>query len=123
MDNQSTFPYRFDGTMCKACRGHCCRGAAGYIWINRDDLKRMASAKNMAVPPFCMQYVRQVQGRLSLRERIINGEHLCCFFDPVDGRCTIYQSRPEQCRTFPFWDKFKKNPHDLLLECPGVTLA
>jgi Fe-S-cluster containining protein len=71
---------------------------------------------------FSKQYVRQVQGRLSLQERVINGEHFCCFFDPIDCQCTIYQSRPKQCRTFPFWDKFKKAPQALLDECPGVFL-
>ena len=82
----------------------------------------MASTKKLDVALFSKQYVRQVQGRLSLQERVINGEHFCCFFDSIDCQCTIYQSRPKQCRTFPFWNQFKEDPQELLDECPGVSL-
>lgn len=82
----------------------------------------MAGTRQMDIALFARQYVRQVQGRLSLQERAINGEHFCCFFDPVARRCTIYESRPRQCRTFPFWHQFKEEPQTLLIECPGVSL-
>lgn len=82
----------------------------------------MAAARNMAVPIFTQHFVRRVQGRLSLQERVINGEHLCCFFDPIDCRCTIYQVRPAQCRSFPFWEQGKGDPQKLAGECPGVIL-
>jgi Fe-S-cluster containining protein len=87
-----------------------------------EELEKMAGARKMDVALFSKQYVRQVQGRLSLQERVINGEHFCCFFDFIDCLGTIYQSRPNQCRTFPFWNQFKKEPQKLFIECPGVTL-
>jgi len=87
-----------------------------------EELEKMAGARKMDVALFSKQYVRQVQGRLSLQERVINGEHFCCFFDLIDCLCTIYQSRPNQCRTFPFWNQFKKESRKLFVECPGVTL-
>ena len=87
-----------------------------------EELEIMAGTKKMAVALFSKQFVRQVQGRLALQERHIDGEHFCCFFDFIDCQCTIYQSRPSQCRTFPFWNQFKEDPQKLFLECPGVTL-
>ena len=87
-----------------------------------EELEKMADTRKMDVALFSKQYVRQVQGRLSLQERIINGEHLCCFFDLINCQCTIYKSRPRQCRMFPFWDHFKKDPQKLFDECPGVSL-
>ena len=87
-----------------------------------EELEKMAGTRKMDVSLFSRQYVRQVQGRLSLKERVINGEHFCCFFDPIDAQCIIYQSRPKQCRTFPFWDPFKKKPQEFFDECPGVSL-
>lgn len=33
----------------------------------------------------------------------------------------IYEVRPTQCRTFPFWDYFKTRVDELKLECPGVV--
>ena len=122
MDNQNDFPYYFDSSTCKTCGGKCCRGREGYIWISMEEIEKMAGTMKMDVPLFSRQYIRQVQGRLSLQERIINGEHFCCFSDPIDGQCAIYQSRPRQCRTFPFWNQFKKEPRKLLDECPGVSL-
>jgi len=122
MENQNNFSYHFDCTACTTCGGKCCRGFGGYVWISVDELEQMAETRNINAALFSKQYVRRVQGRLSLQERIINGEHFCCFFDRIDCRCTGYPSRPEQCRTFPSWSQFKKEPRELLVECPGVTL-
>lgn len=82
----------------------------------------MADARGISPDAFARQYVRQIDGQLSLKERIVNNEHFCCFLDPIDHRCTIYNHRPEQCRTFPFWEDFKEDNDDLLLTCPGVSL-
>lgn len=122
MTDQEQFPFRFDSQTCHSCTGRCCRGEGGYVWISLADLQGIAKAKDMTVALFAQQYVRQAQGKLSLQERVINGEHLCCFFDPIACCCTIYEHRPEQCRSFPFWKKYKKNYEELLLECPGVAV-
>jgi len=122
MDNHDSFPYRFDNRACDTCRGNCCRGLAGYVWISVEELEAMAAAMGIDAPSFAGQYVRRAHGRLSLQERVINGEHFCCLFDQIDRRCTIYQSRPEQCRTFPFWKAFIRDTGKLLDECPGVSL-
>ena len=121
MDNQNSFPYTFNINICKTCDGKCCRGFTGYVWISREEVEKMAGTRKIDAASFSKQYVRQIQGRFALQERVINGEYFCCFFDLIDCRCTIYQSRPKQCRTFPFWNQFKKDPFRLLLECPGVT--
>ena len=82
----------------------------------------MAEARGMSPDAFARQYVRRINGRLSLKELRINNEHLCCFLDPVEHRCTIYTQRPEQCRTFPFWEDLKEEQEALVLFCPGVSL-
>ena len=122
MDNPNNFPYHFDNNTCDTCRGECCRGLRGYVWVSMEELEKMASTRKMDVTLFSMQYVRQAQGRLSLQERVINGEHFCCFFDLIACHCAIYQDRPKQCRTFPFWNQFKEDPQELFDECPGVSL-
>ncbi len=112
----------FDSNACKRCGGKCCRGHEGYIWVSMEELEEMAAMKEIELPMFANHYLRQVQGKFSLQERVINGEHLCCFFDPIAGQCTMYQSRPEQCRTFPFWNSLMNNPQKLVQSCPGVVL-
>ena len=116
----NNFPYEFNSDSCQTCGGKCCRGFGGYIWLNMEELREIAASRKMAVAIFSRQYIRQVKGRLSLQERVVNGEHFCCFFDIFDRRCTIYPNRPEQCRTFPFWNQFRQEPQKIFLECPGV---
>jgi len=119
---RNDFPYFFNSHTCEKCGGKCCRGRQGYIWLSMEELKGMADARGMSPDAFAQQYVRQIDGQLSLKERMMNNEHFCCFLDPIDHRCTIYTHRPEQCRTFPFWEDFKEDNDNLLLACPGVSL-
>lgn len=123
MNNQEHFPFQFNSQACRTCGGRCCRGLGGYVWISLQELEDLAAAQGMNAARFAEQHLRQVQGRLSLRERIINGEHFCCFFEPIACRCTVYEHRPKQCRSFPFWEKFQHDCQELLRECPGVTLT
>ncbi|MBW2259743.1 MAG: YkgJ family cysteine cluster protein [Deltaproteobacteria bacterium] len=48
------------------------------------------------------------------------GSFHCLFFDEKNRRCSIYDVRPTQCRTFPFWEYFRDNPDEILKECPGA---
>ena len=122
MDTQEDFPYLFNPVACEQCRGNCCRGTRGYIWIDMDELEMIAASMKMSIDSFFEQYVRLVGTKLSLQERLFNNEYLCCFFDPADNRCSIYELRPKQCQTFPFWDRFFYKTQELLDECPGVIL-
>ncbi|MCI5192322.1 MAG: YkgJ family cysteine cluster protein [Candidatus Electrothrix sp. AU1_5] len=116
------FSYFFNSDRCASCGGKCCRGQQGYIWLSMKELEKMAQARNTSPEAFAREYVRQVKGKMSLKERIINNEHFCCFLDPVDHCCTVYPYRPEQCRTFPFWEQYKEESKELFQLCPGVSL-
>lgn len=45
-------------------------------------------------------------------------ERGCFFFDRGKKNCSIYEFRPKQCKTFPFWEGVTKEY--LERECPGV---
>lgn len=83
-------------------------------------MEDLAAAKKMDLDRFTQLYVRAAKGRLALQERRVQGEYLCCFFDPVEVCCTVYAVRPEQCRTYPFWEPFRKDADKLQFQCPGV---
>jgi len=53
---------------------------------------------------------------------IKNGDNYSCIFYHDRKGCTIYNTRPDQCRSFPFWDEFAHSPENAARECPGVTL-
>jgi Fe-S-cluster containining protein len=85
-----------------------------------DELEALAAYRNMDLESFTNLYIRTADGKLALQQRKINGEYLCCFFDPFEERCKVYPLRPEQCRTYPFWEDFQDDFRALLNECPGV---
>lgn len=85
---------------CTGC-GDCCTGAPGFVWVNREEIAGLASRLRLDVAEFETRYVRKVGIRKSLVE-YANGD--CVFFDPNTRGCTVYEDRPRQCRTWPFWE-------------------
>ena len=116
------FAYAFDPAACASCTGRCCRGESGNIWVNRDEIDRIVAHLGTNLVDFMANSVRQVDSRLSLRERWTEEEAVCLFFDVLARTCRIYPVRPIQCREFPFWAHFRDCPEQLARECPGVRL-
>jgi Fe-S-cluster containining protein len=61
---------------------------------------------------------RKAKGRYTLREKV-NGD--CVYLGAGKG-CTIYEIRPVQCRTWPFWESTVGTPEDweeTKKVCPG----
>jgi Fe-S-cluster containining protein len=117
----SDYPFTFDQSACEKCRGACCRWG-GYVWVTEEDIQAMADLMNVDLEAFAEEYLRAAYGRLSLQERLRDGEYQCALFDPFTGSCLVYQARPEQCRTFPYWEAYRENCQDLLGICPGVAV-
>lgn len=82
---------------CTEC-GACCTGA-GSVRVSVQDLKNMALHKKMSIHNFIECYVVRTQGSWTLKEDALHGN--CIFLE--DKHCSIYQARPTQCRTFPWW--------------------
>jgi len=98
---------------CSQC-GDCCTGAPGYVWVNNAEIEALATAVGMAAEAFEDLYVRRVGVRKSLKEF---PDGACVFFDTEKRNCTVYQARPRQCRTWPFWDSNLKSPEDWQHTC------
>ena len=86
---------------CKRCSS-CCRHESGYVFLSEKDLKKLILELNTDKNSFIKSYCRWVVNRqgsesLSLKEKSNND---CILWD---SGCTVYQARPLQCRTFPFW--------------------
>lgn len=113
-------PWYRDGLQfeCTQC-GDCCGGAPGYVWVNQAEIDALAARLEMDVDEFEKVYVRRVGIRRSLREHR-DGD--CVFLHPTERRCTVYEQRPRQCRTWPFWDSNLKDPEawrQTCAVCPG----
>lgn len=110
MSGSDTTPWFKDGLKfsCTQC-GNCCSGPPGYVWIDADETALLARHLNLTIEIFREQYARRVFGRWTLDEVRSNHVHGydCVFLqrDPETGKacCGVYEARPRQCRTWPFW--------------------
>jgi len=62
-----------------------------------------------------------IGGRLALLERRNNGQYDCIFLR--DKKCLVYQVRPKQCQTFPWWTENltnKESWEELKSYCEGI---
>ncbi|MBM4291526.1 MAG: YkgJ family cysteine cluster protein [Deltaproteobacteria bacterium] len=82
---------------CTGC-GACCTGA-GRVWVSLEDIARLAAALGLDLPTFAEEHLERAAGRWALKERAETGD--CGFLR--DRRCAVYEARPRQCRTFPWW--------------------
>ena len=114
------FNFGFNPSACDTCEGNCCIGESGYIWVTPAEIKAIATFLNLSDELFKKDHLRKVRYRYSLKERKVGESYECEFFDKELKGCTVYDVRPSQCRTFPFWDYFKKHIDEVEKECPGI---
>jgi Fe-S-cluster containining protein len=112
-------PWYADGLRftCTRC-GACCTGAPGYVWVNAEEIARLAAHVGKTPEAFSRAYVRRVGDRFSLKEKQ-GGD--CVFWDSREG-CTVYPARPVQCQTWPFWPENIETPESwehVTSVCPG----
>lgn len=105
---------------CTGC-GDCCTGAPGYVWINKAEIEEMSALLRISTDEFQKRYVRLIGIRKSLIE-LANGD--CIFFDNDRRCCQVYEVRPRQCRTWPFWSSnlsSLQSWQDIVDRCPGCN--
>ncbi len=108
---------------CTQC-GHCCSGpSSGYVWVDDSEISALAMQMGMAddIDGFERRFVRQVGARKSLVE-YSDGD--CIFLDPQSRNCVVYESRPIQCRTWPFWNRNLESHQawqNTAMSCPGCN--
>jgi Fe-S-cluster containining protein len=114
----------FEKGLCFACTrcSSCCRFEPGYVFLSKKDTDILVGFLNMGYTDFVETYCRWITGwhgkaRLSLKEK---GNYDCIFWK--EG-CTVYEARPVQCRTFPFWPDILQSREtwdNAALSCPGI---
>lgn len=114
---------RFECTCC----GRCCSGAPGVVRFNEDEARAMAGALGLDLKAFLDRYTRMTSEGASLNERETEHGMDCVFLDrqtvPGKAICSVYEARPVQCRTFPWWPEHLASPREwqrLGRRCEGV---
>lgn len=94
---------RFECTLC----GNCCSGPPGYVLVTDEEARAIAARLGLSVAAFLREYTRQTPQGRSLTERQTEAGMDCVFLDratmPGKAVCSLYEQRPLQCRTFPWW--------------------
>ena len=110
---------------CTQC-GRCCGGPQeGYVWVSEQEIADMVTFLGITEQQMRSQYVRKVSRRFSLIEDPKTKD--CIFLksnDQGEGGCAIYQVRPTQCRTWPFWPSNLSSPEawaQAQSKCQGIN--
>jgi len=117
---KETFSYAFDASKCDECAGKCCTGESGNIFVNSTEIEKISEHLNLSNENFVKDYLRKVGYKYSIKEVKKEDSYECLFFDEINKNCSIYEARPTQCKTFPFWDYYKSRVGELKEECIGV---
>ena len=102
--------------------GNCCvsRGSYGFVYLSDIDLKRFSKYFKISIKKFKEKYCQITDGFYHLSEKYeLDGN--CIFLK--DKKCSVYESRPSQCRTWPFWNEnmnAKVWNEDIAINCPGI---
>lgn len=108
---------RFECTACGAC---CCGNGDEYVFLEMHEAMAICDHLGLSRSWFRRHYLMRLpDGELSLRMRE-TGE---CIFLQENGRCGIYDARPVQCRTYPFWPDVmasEKTWREEAARCEGI---
>ena len=115
------FDYAFESSACDTCAGNCCIGESGYIWITVQEINFLAKHLKISQEELIEEYLNKIGYKYSIKEvKLAEDNFACMFFNLEKRQCSIYEARPTQCRTFPFWDYFKENTEEVYKECPAI---
>ncbi|KAL0032300.1 hypothetical protein WJX79_003594 [Trebouxia sp. C0005] len=114
---------KFKCTQCGKC---CTGGRERVVWVSEQEAGAIAGSLGLEGDEFADRYlqpgsVTSAGSRLSLRK---NSTDTACIF-LQHGKCAVYQSRPTQCRTYPFWPEPLTSRHDWeseALRCEGIQI-
>ena len=110
---------KFTCTKCSAC----CRHESGFVFLGKKDAASLAKEQKMTYTQFVKTFCRWIPSensteRLSLKEK---ANYDCIFWD---SGCKVYNSRPLQCRVFPFWPNIMAERTIWIrtgMDCPGMN--
>lgn len=106
---------------CEQC-SYCCRNEPGFVFLSENDMQALLEETKLSRQEFIDTYCKiadlGVEKRISIKEKPNND---CVFWE--EKGCSVYKSRPLQCRSYPFWPMIvetKTTWEDEKKYCPGI---
>lgn len=103
---------------CTSC-GKCCTGS-GCVSLSENEAKDIAKYLELSFEKFLSLYCIKSMGKYLLKD--LPGTDHCIFLK--EKKCSIYEHRPTQCKTFPYWPSImrsKKNWDSEARHCEGIN--
>ena len=116
-------PWWMDGIKfsCQTDCGKCCDEPGGIVYLKPSDAERLASHQEIDIREWLERDCETtIDGRFILKSD--ESTEICIYLDE-NKQCKVYEARPAQCRSFPFWsenlrsDKSWRKTVDF---CPGL---
>lgn len=88
--------------------------------MTEEEITRLHKHLGLDRETFIKKYTKLIGERISLQD--VEEDNWNCIL-LKDGKCTVYEQRPLQCRTFPFWPQniiAKERWNGTQEECPGI---
>lgn len=100
--------------------GRCCvaRDDYGYVYVTLTDRKRLAKHFKIPTKEFTEKFCEKGEEAIW---RLKDFTKACRFLEKKG--CSVYESRPTQCRTWPFWPEVMSARSwkiEVASFCPGV---
>lgn len=111
----------------ESCGGKCCKvdwsKGAAFVFLTRTDRQRLEIllganySKNVRFGFFDNTRFKKTPSK----QWVLNMPKGRCVF-LKDGKCTAYEGRPTQCRTFPYWPELMVDAkwNETAKDCPGI---
>lgn len=101
--------------------GKCCtsHGEYGFVFLTIEDRRRFAKYFQISTASFTKKYCDSLNGAYHLKEDPKDTD--CMFLK--NKKCSVYEARPTQCRTWPFWPEVmnaKTWKKEVVSFCPGI---
>ena len=87
--------------------------------MSDEEISALAARLAVCEEEFRDDYTRPARQGVSLKQK---PNQDCVFWDPKQG-CQVYDERPRQCRSYPFWAGIVHSEEDWRAEakaCPGI---
>lgn len=87
--------------------------------MTEEEIQRLAQALSMELEAFGKRYLRRYHDGYAL----VDGPDGACIFLTPANQCRVYEVRPLQCRTYPWWPEYLTSLAHWEAQqriCPGI---
>ena len=120
---KSALPWYKEGLNfeCTVC-GRCCTGGSGYVWVSQEEINNISARMGLTPLMFEQVFVWTVRSQKRSLKEYPSGD--CVLLSDKTRRCRVYEERPIQCQTWPFWSQNLVSPKTWAATastCPGCN--